>query len=159
VPFGFYSELDAEGLQLPIRDPAFVSRFSAAVGFTRKAEPGPSIAVPFVPADLTEETLIPALLKNYFFPILTGRLEIDIGGMLISRDTFGDAVRTYGGDEFADGSLDAFIRALHQARQRDKPAAEFSKNWFYGKVDDALPPQRASGPGLTSARQLDRHEP
>jgi hypothetical protein len=140
VPFGFYSELDAEGLQLPIRDAAFVSRFSAAVGFTRKAESGLSIAVPFVPADLTEKTLIPALLKNYFFPILTGKLEIEIGGMVISRDTFGDAVKIYGGEEFADGSLETFIRALHQARQKDRPAAEFSENWIYGRIEDALTP-------------------
>jgi len=140
VPFGFYSELDAEGLQLPVRDPAVVSRFSTAVGFRRKAEPGLSIAVPFVPADLTEGTLIPALLRNYFFPILTGKLEIEIGGMMIGRDTFGDAVRKYGGEEFADGSLEAFIRVLHQARQKDKPAAVFSENWIYGNVEDTLAP-------------------
>lgn len=140
VPFGFYSTLDAEGLQLPVVDPAHIKQFSGTVGFTRTNEPGLSIAVPFVPADLTEDTLIPALLRNYFFPILTGKLQIEIGGIEITRDSFGEAVKKYGGDEFADGSLEAFIRALHKTLQEHKPAATFSDDWIYGKVEDALSP-------------------
>ncbi|MDB6080196.1 MAG: hypothetical protein JWO82_3943 [Akkermansiaceae bacterium] len=138
VPFGFYSTLDSEGLQLPILDREFVTQFSRAVGFRRTTEPGLSIAVPFVPQDLNEATLIPALLRNYFFPILTGRLEIEIGGVTIKRDTFGDVVKDYGGEEFADGSLESFIRSLHETLQDDAPAAEFPDNWIYGKIEDAL---------------------
>jgi hypothetical protein len=138
VPFGFFSTLDPSGLQIPILDKIFIKRFSEAVGFSRTNEPGLSIAVPFVPAELSEETLIPALLRNYFFPILTGMLEIEIGGVSITRETFGDAVKQYGGKEFEDGSLEAFIRALHKTRQEDKPDATFGENWIYGKVEDAL---------------------
>jgi len=40
VPFGFYSTLADSGLQLPITDQDAVARFSQAVGFKRKDEPG-----------------------------------------------------------------------------------------------------------------------
>lgn len=141
VPFGFYSTLDEEGLQLPILDRDFIEQFSQAVGFARTTEPGLSIAVPFVPTELTETALIPALLRNYFFPILTGRLEIEIGDVVIARDTFSAVVKQYGGEEFADGALERFIRSLHETLQADAPAAEFPENWIYGKVDDALSPE------------------
>ena len=138
VPFGFYSTVDQDGLQLPIRDKELIEQFSQAVGFTRTTETGLSIAVPFVPSDLSEATLIPALLRNYFFPILTGRLEIEIGDVSIKRDTFSDVVKDFGGREFEDGSLEAFIRSLHETLQHDAPAATFPDKWIYGKVEDAL---------------------
>lgn len=138
VPFGFYSTLAEDGLQLPITDVDFINRFNAAVGFRRTNEPGLSIAVPFVSDDLTEAALIQPLLKNYFFPILMGRLEIEVGDFRIAKDTFNEAVKLFGGEDFSDGSLQSFIERLHEALQANKPDAELPATWQYGKVEDAL---------------------
>ncbi len=138
VPFGFYSILAEDGLQLPITDIELIERFSTAVGFRRTNEPGLSIAVPFVPEDLTEAALIQPLLKNYFFPILMGHLEIEVGEVRITKETFAEAVAEYGGEDFADGSLESFIKRLHELLQANSPDAELPATWQYGKVEDAL---------------------
>ncbi len=141
VPFGFYSTLASDGLQLPITDQAAIERFSRAVGFKRTVEPGLSIAVPFVSDDLTVESLVQPLLKNYFFPILTGRLVIEVGDTVIDQTTFDDAVRIYGGDDFAGGHLQSFIGQLHKALRDNKPDVEFPAKWQYGNVEEALSPE------------------
>lgn len=138
VPFGFYSTLAEDGLQLPITDQSAIARFSKAVGFTRTDEPGLSIAVPFVSDELTVESLIQPLLKNYFFPILMGRLVIEAGGLVIDQTTFSDAVKKYGGEDFEGGHLQSFIEDLHRALRDDKPDAVFPPKWQHGKVEEAL---------------------
>lgn len=139
VPFGFYSTLADSGLQLPITDQDAVARFSQAVGFKRKDEPGLSVAVPFVSDELTIESLIQPLLKNYFFPILMGRLVIEAGDLVIDQSSFGEAVKKYGGDDFEGGHLQQFIEELHRALRDNKPDAELPAKWQHGKVEDALP--------------------
>lgn len=138
VPFGFYSTMAEDGLQLPITDQDAVARFSKAVGFTRTTEPGLSIAVPFVPDELTVESLIQPLLKNYFFPILMGRLIIEAPGLEINQSTFSEAVKHYGGEDFEGGHLQSFIEELHRSLKDDQPDAVFPDSWQHGKVEEAL---------------------
>lgn len=138
VPFGFYSTLGQDGLQLPITEAAQIERFSQAVGFRRTNEPGLSIAVPFVPDELTEESLIPPLLKNYFFPILMGKLEIEVGGVTLTKDTFDEVVSLYGDEDFSDGALPSFIRSLHEVLQANAPDVTFPGTWQYSKLENAL---------------------
>lgn len=138
VPFGFYSTLGHDGLQLPITDATQIARFSQAVGFRRTNEPGLSIAVPFVPDELTEKSLIPPLLKNYFFPILMGKLEIEVGGVTLTKETFDDVVKEYGDEDFSDGALPSFIRSLHEVLRENAPDATLPEAWQYGTIEKAL---------------------
>ncbi len=136
VPQGFFAEHRPDDFQLPVTDAATIKRFAGAVGFTREKAPGLSIAVPFVHPDLKEADLIPQIIRNYAFPILTGQLEVEIGGRVISADSFDEIIRDCGGEEFKDGSLARFIRDLYAASAR-APDAEMALSWRQ-RMADAL---------------------
>lgn len=139
VPQGFFASHRQDDFQLPVTDAETIKRFSAAVGFTRTNEPGLSIAVPFVHHDLKEADLIPQIIRNYAFPILTGRLEVEIGGRSITAESFDEIIRDCGGEEFKDGSLARFIRDLHAASV-ETPDAEMALSWrqyMAGALDEA----------------------
>jgi hypothetical protein len=128
VPHGFFANHRADGFQLPVTDRAEIKRFSDTVGFRRTGEPGLSIAVPFVHHELREADLVPEIIKNYSFPILTGRLEVSIAGLTINADTFDEVAQSCGGEEFKGGALPKFIRDLNAAAN-ETPDAEMRPIW------------------------------
>lgn len=65
-----------EGLVLPIEDPAFIDSFSEAFDVQRGDDPGLTIVVPWCDLDITDEDLIRAVLRGYFWPILRRQLEV-----------------------------------------------------------------------------------
>jgi hypothetical protein len=88
-PHGFwFQDATMRGLQLPVSDPAIVGPFADLVGFARTAETGLSLMIPYPHQSVTEESLIAGAVANYYFPILAGRLEVEVGDTLINRETF-----------------------------------------------------------------------
>lgn len=65
-----------EGLVLPIEDPDLIGSFSKAFDVQRGDDPGLTIVVPWCDLDLTDENLVRAVLRGYFWPILRGQLEV-----------------------------------------------------------------------------------
>lgn len=129
APHAFYAIPGQEGLQIPVSDLSYISQFREACGITRVNEPGLSIIIPFFLDELTSKTMIPELLKNYFFPILTSRLEVDVEGELINSTTFDALSRIYAtGQTFAAGHLTEFIRKIHAASSA-APDAELKDTW------------------------------
>lgn len=120
APHVFFAVPGTTGLQLPDSDPAAVNAFRNAFGITRGTEPGLSVAVPFVLPQITEKALVPEVLQNYFFPILTGRLTVEVGQEEISEATFDAVSAKYGwGSPDTNVGLVSFVRELHQAGQPD----------------------------------------
>jgi hypothetical protein len=120
APHVFFAIPATTGLQLPVSDPETIAKFRKAFGITRGTEPGLSIAIPFVLPQITEKALIPEVLQNYFFPILTGRLVVEVGTEVVSEVTFDEVSARYGwGSPDANSSLVSFVRELHQAKQPD----------------------------------------
>ena len=79
LPYGLLgcpSENGDEGLVLPIEDASFIDIFSLAFDVLRGDEPGLTIVVPWCDLDLTDENLVRAVLRGYFWPILRGQLEV-----------------------------------------------------------------------------------
>jgi hypothetical protein len=70
------SENGDDGLILPIEDSAFIDAFSKAFDVQRGDEPGLTVVVPWCDLDLTDENLVRAVLRDYFWPILRGQLEV-----------------------------------------------------------------------------------
>lgn len=136
VPHGFLADRGPDGIPLPVSDAAQVERFQLASGISRAKQPGLSIAIPFIPDGFTESSFISLVVKNYFFPILTGQLEAQIGSETITAATFDDLARRYGGTELADGQLVRFIREIYEARKA-KPAAILASGWT-GNMEAAL---------------------
>lgn len=139
APHGFFAERrSTDNLQLPTTNSAVIAELGSALGFIRKYEPGLSISIPFVLDEITIDRMIPEVLRNYFFPILTGQLEVQMGSQLVAASTFDTLAAKYAtGQQFADGELIAFIRSL-QVQRGKEPDHILSKTWT-SAVEHAIP--------------------
>ncbi len=75
-------------LQMPIRDLAQITAFRELMGISRTSQTGLSIAIPYIRNDIDEKSLIRGVVANYYFPVLAGRLVVEVGDTLINADTF-----------------------------------------------------------------------
>lgn len=64
------------GLVMPIEERAFIDQFTKTFDIQRGDDPGLTIMVPWCDLDLTDENLVKAVLRGYFWPILRGQLEV-----------------------------------------------------------------------------------
>lgn len=89
TPDGLYGNPRDDGFVDPIEDAASIDRFCNLFGVTRTIEPGLSVVVPFLdPEEITYDALLHAAVRDYFLPVLNGRLEITV------RDSASSAVLT-----------------------------------------------------------------
>lgn len=116
---GFFCKLSETGMQLPITDADEVHAFAAACGVLRTHEPGLSIVIPYVIGMVTEQRIVQAVLRNYFFPILLGRLVVTVGAETIDASTFARLARAHGGPRFANGALAQFIGTMRSVRKNE----------------------------------------
>ncbi|MFL6857345.1 MAG: hypothetical protein ACJ8EB_05490 [Allosphingosinicella sp.] len=90
-PHGFWFESATErGLQLPVTEVSTVRSFSELVGLKRTDETGLSLVIPYPRSSITKQSIISGVVSNYYFPILAGRLEVEVGDTSINRQTFID---------------------------------------------------------------------
>lgn len=75
-------------LQLPVQDGEEVARFKALFGVERINQTGLSIVIPYLIDSITDTTILAGVVNNYYFPILAGRLEIEVGDVLVNAATF-----------------------------------------------------------------------
>ncbi|MGH7740539.1 MAG: hypothetical protein ACRENS_00800, partial [Candidatus Eiseniibacteriota bacterium] len=78
VPYasdGMFGELGPESLVLPIEDPVTHAEFQHDFR-VRRNEPGLSVVVPYCDTEITGEAIRQAVAREYFHPILTGKLEV-----------------------------------------------------------------------------------
>jgi hypothetical protein len=126
---GFYAVESPNGFQLPETSVETLTSIRAIFGLERALEPGLSIVVPFVNEQVSEEKIIRGLVRNYFFPILTGQLTVKVGAVDVNAETFPSLAQKFGDPRFADGGFASFIGDVEQARVSPSPAIELPKNW------------------------------
>lgn len=135
APHVFFAKSGENGLQLPVSDMETVGAFKKAFNISRLDEPGLSIAIPFSLPQLTENALVPEVLQNYFFPILTGKLVVEVAGERISEATFDDVSAKYGwGQAETNGNLVEFVRQIYKAGE---PDLVLKQNWTEN-IDEAI---------------------
>lgn len=66
------------GLVEPEIDPAVIDRFRAAFDISRTSEPGLSVVVPWLAAEIDAESISSSVIGEYFLPLLRGELVVDI---------------------------------------------------------------------------------
>mgnify|MGYP006286344343 CR=1 FL=1 len=96
APYGYWANFDEDNSErpdfpLPIRDESELTDFGDFFGLTRDKEPGLSIVVPRCKIDLLNaNSLSRAAIRHYFYPILSGRLVVEV------REDPGDSGATSG---------------------------------------------------------------
>lgn len=77
-PDGYFGVKESSGLVLPISDDAMLDKFSDEFRIQRTTESGLSVVMPWVDPEITATTLIEAVVRGYFYPILTGALSVTV---------------------------------------------------------------------------------
>jgi len=57
-------------------------------GLTRTDQAGLSIFIPFLSEGIDEQTILSGIVKNYYFPILSGRFEVEVGDIAVNSENF-----------------------------------------------------------------------
>lgn len=102
MPDGWFGSQRDDGVVMPLEDAAMLDRFRKCFSLERGSEAGLSVVVPWLDPEVTEEAIIRAVLRDYFYPILTGRLEVIIKtpskGIVVTRDSLDKEIQQVGGD-------------------------------------------------------------
>ena len=77
-PDGYYGVKDANEFVLPINDPTSLDTFSKAFRLKRTTESGLSVVMPWVDSEISSKALIEAVVRGYFYPVLTGALSVSV---------------------------------------------------------------------------------
>lgn len=128
APHIFFAVPAEDGFQLPERDATNIEAFIEASGISRKNEPGLSIAVMCAREGLEPKKLLPHVITNYFFPILTNCLIVEIDDKIVDKENFESLATAYGGPTLADGHLIKFIRRVDALRQ-SSPMLSLAEGW------------------------------
>lgn len=78
-PYGFFSDYSADdGFSTAIEDADRVIDFGSAFHLSRISEPGLSVVVPYPDREIDAENMVREAIRQYFYPILKGDLEVEI---------------------------------------------------------------------------------
>jgi len=69
---------NGQPLVMPVETEGTLDDFARIFDLQRGREPGLSVVVPWPHTDITDESLVRAVLQGYFYPILAGQLEVCI---------------------------------------------------------------------------------
>jgi hypothetical protein len=94
----WFADRGPDGIQLPVSDHDITAAFTRLASLDRGHFPGLSIVIPYPLESLTEAALLSGVVQNYYFPILAGRLEVEIGETVLNKDTFLAAATPVAGD-------------------------------------------------------------
>lgn len=94
---GFYFDGRSQPLelQIPVHDPDELAFFTRIGSLARTDQSGLSIIVPWVRDDIDEESIIAGVITNYYFPILAGKLVVEVGNLTIDRESFLDIAASH----------------------------------------------------------------
>lgn len=79
VPDGYWG-LNDSGFVSPVAGPATLDKFRRDFCISRSNESGLSVVVPYADPELTTAAIFEAVVREYFYPIIAGRLSVDIEG-------------------------------------------------------------------------------
>ncbi|MBL7701090.1 MAG: hypothetical protein JNM14_02475 [Ferruginibacter sp.] len=126
-PYGVYGNYTDENyFALPVESERNTSDFESLFRLERKQQSGLSLVIPFCSEEITIDHLAYSVIEQYFYPILEGRLEVEVGfedeTILLSRATINDATekinfaRLYNGDEKKRRSKESLLKLFDFAR-------------------------------------------
>ena len=106
-PHAIYGDLTDEDnpldrLQVPKRDPLFVATFEERFDLQRGDKSGLSLVIPYPNADFIPDRMIGFSIKSYFYPLITGHLELSFQGQVLNDLNVRDLAKRYAKDAFKE---------------------------------------------------------
>lgn len=101
APDGVFGELDKDSFVLPIANAQVVDEFCRDFSVKWRGNPGLSVVVPYYHDDITADAIISSVAREYFFPILTGKLTV-----VVESPDLANKTRTLNANSLID-SLDS----------------------------------------------------
>jgi hypothetical protein len=133
---GFWCRAHSSRKGLPTDDANLCALLRDATGLARRSEPGLSLVIPYLLPDIRKEHLLAATIRNYYFPILTGRLSVTVDDTEIDAQTFDAVAASLPGDAVSQSALE-FVRHLKNCRD-DEPHVIIPPEWQGTKITGEL---------------------
>ncbi len=96
-PYGVYGNYsDDSFFALPVENETANSAFESLFKLERKEQSGLSLVIPFCSEEITIDHIAYSVIEQYFYPILEGRLEVEVTfedeSILLSRNTIDESI-------------------------------------------------------------------
>ena len=120
-PHSFFSNLKNEGdhyheISVPIEDTEFVNNFVSNFSVNR-IEPGLSVVIPFPNEAFSQTRMIEVSIANYFYPLITGQLELRFDELEINASNVRELAKQYASNQFNQiDLLFDFIEEVYKAQ-------------------------------------------
>lgn len=119
---------------LPISEPSLINRFRELFEIRRTTEPGLSVVVPWIDEEETSvEDLEKACIRDYFFPILQGRLEVQIEAngrkSHLTSGTLQSAAAASAGDSKVIALAEWSLKTEQPAVELERHASDSAPKW------------------------------
>lgn len=126
-PYGMFGNYtDQTYFVLPVEDADETSKFEKLFRLERNNQPGLSLVIPFCSEEITINHLAYSVIEQYFYPILEGRLEVEIieedNLIYLKKDSIQDAVNNIDFQQLSNGddkkikSRESLVRLFDFAR-------------------------------------------
>jgi hypothetical protein len=103
--FGKYKSKDC--FAVPIEEQEVLQNFEAHFRLHRDHEPGLSLIIPFVTEEITIDHLAYSVIEQYFYPILEGKLEVEITeedhSILLAKDSLEESINKIDFSKLSNG--------------------------------------------------------
>lgn len=143
-PDGYFGKHEQDGFSLPLEDQDLLEQFRQDFCLKRTGEPGLSVIIPWCDEEIEFDALLQAVLRQYYYAILSGNLHITIATpdreVLLSDETLLSEVRSLSGNLARE--LIPIIELTLWAKQQssesililssppDQNAHKWSNEWF-----------------------------
>lgn len=149
------AEADPEKQAVPLLDERLILAAKQELGLRNHAsDPGTSFIVPMPMEEFTEELLLKAVVNEFYFAIMRGRLEVTVGATEINRHTIVSCANRLGDGcrlpkkyrDFLEAAAAALAeRSTATAKQNWSRASALDESAFEGQELDALKKAFESG--------------
>ena len=123
-PHGFFADIEGEDIYteipVPLKDGDLVDKFISQFSLERQGSSGLSVIIPYPNPDFNFESMIVVAIINYFYPIITGQLILQFGGVEINDINIRELAHKYAAESIRDiDALFDFIEASHRIEEND----------------------------------------
>ena len=136
----FFSEVVGDSLvnqtPVPVVDDDLLRLFVTQFDLRRVSEPGLSVMIPFPLPELDPSSMIGIAIENYFYPIITGQLVVEVDGIEIVASNIRELAKVHAKKKIAD--IDLLFDFIEEANATpDEDLLVLNPSWSHDNKLDA----------------------